>query len=64
MNTQVAGTCLLSDIKSMNDQDNKRENVLDIPLQTDGSEYTIDNLAEDQKQAMSVCHRTNKKLLV
>jgi excinuclease UvrABC ATPase subunit len=54
MNTQVAGECLLTYIESMNDENNKRKNVLDIPLRTDGSEYTIENLAEDQKQALSV----------
>jgi AAA domain len=54
MNTQVAGECLLTYIESMNDENNKRKNVLDIPLRSDGSEYTIENLAEDQKQALSV----------
>jgi hypothetical protein len=62
MDIKDAATCLLAYTNDTIDQNNNNKiRALDIPIRTDGSEYSIDNLQEDQKQAMAVVIQHIKK---
>lgn len=52
MTIKDVSNCLLDYTKANTDQD--ESNDLNIPIRTDGSEYSIQNLQQDQKQAMAV----------
>jgi ribosome biogenesis GTPase A len=62
MNIEDVALCLLAYTNDTADQNNNNKiRALDIPVWTDGSEYSIDNLQEDQKQAMAVVIQYIKK---
>jgi hypothetical protein len=50
MDTDQAASCLLDCTKAMDNQDGQTNKGLDIPKRTDGSEYIIDDLADDQNK--------------
>jgi hypothetical protein len=62
MNIKDVALCLLAYTNDTTDQNtNNKIRALDIPIWTDGSEYSIDNLQEDQKQEMAVVIQRIKK---
>jgi hypothetical protein len=62
MNIKDVALCLLAYTNDTTDQNsNNKIRAFDIPIRTDGSEYSIDNLQEDQKQAMAVVIQHIKK---
>jgi fatty acid-binding protein DegV len=62
MDIKDVAMCLLAYTNDTTDQNNNNKiRALDIPIQTDGSEYSIDNLQEDQKQAMAIVIQHIKK---
>jgi hypothetical protein len=54
MDSNQAESCLLDYTGAMNKQDCQTEKGLNIPMRTNGSEYSIGDLADDQKQALEV----------
>jgi AAA domain len=54
MDSNETGSCLLAYTKAIENPDCQTNKGLDIPKRTDGSEYSIGDLADDQKQALAV----------
>jgi hypothetical protein len=54
MDSNKTGSFLLAYTKAMDNPDCQTNKGLDIPTRTDGSEYSICDLADDQKQALAV----------